>query len=187
VDGGALTRVSPGSAASEDSITFTLPAVQSGYYVLSLQTHGTSGGQLLLVDGTEPTAPRVIQPFQAQRIYSTSRPDIAGTAEPGSRVQVWLDEAEEAAEVSVDATGAWSYTPPESLEPGSHTLSVTATDRAGNLSGPSSVTFFLDLPVSHYGWGCASTQALPFSGIWLVVTLWLGRRGGRRPTSPPGH
>ncbi len=123
--------------------------------------------------------------MQKQHIYTTLKPDISVTAEPGSTVKVSVDGAAEEV-ASIDATGVWRYAPTEPLTLGPHTLSVTATDEAGNQSDPSTVDFTLDLPRSHYGWSCASTPALPASGIWLVVLVWLRRQGRRLPPRRPG-
>jgi N-acetylneuraminic acid mutarotase len=185
VEGGMLTRVPLWAASSDTSLTLTLPSVPTGYYVLSLMLHGTAGGRLVLVDGTPPTPPQVAKPFQDQRFYTTSKPELAGTTELGSTVEVHLDEVQ-AEEVRLDPdTGAWRYTPPEPLELGTHTLSVTAIDEAGNRS-ESSVVFHQDFPRSRYGWNCSSGPAFPVSGIWLVVLWWLRRRGGCPPACPPG-
>jgi hypothetical protein len=140
-----------------------------------------SSGKILVVGGgndseasaTEvyisvpPAAPQVTTPSQDQ-YFDTSKPDIAGTAEPCSAVKVSLDGLVWEW-VSADAHGAWSYPLDESLQPGLHTLSVIATDEGGNESGPSVVAFIIRR--SHYGWDCATTSALPASGVWLVVIL----------------
>ncbi|SQC91455.1 Uncharacterised protein [Cedecea neteri] len=39
--------------------------------------------------------------------------------------------------VSADGTGAWTFTPTTSIGQGLHSLTVTATDAAGNVSQPS--------------------------------------------------
>lgn len=83
--------------------------------------------------------------------------------------------------------GQWSYTPSTPLEVKEHTVSVTATDQAGNQRDSSAVTFLIDHPVSHYGWGCASTPGLSLSGLWLVASLWLRQRSRRRSSFPLGH
>jgi hypothetical protein len=186
VDGGALTRVSQWVSSSDNSLAFSVPDVPTGYYVLSVVTHGSSGGQLVLVDGTPPAPPQVATPFHDQRFYTTSKPELAGTMEPGSTVEVSLD-GEPVEGVHLDpVTGVWSYTPPEPLELRTYTLSVTAIDEAGNESESSSVDFHLEFPRSHYGWSCSSGPALPGSGLWLIVLWWLRRRGGRPLTCPPG-
>lgn len=186
VDGGALTRVTQWAPSSDRLLTFTLPKLQTGHYILSVTAQGASGGQVLLVDGTPPVAPQVARPLQAQAIYATRRPDMTGTTEPGSTVTLTLDGTE-AGPMPTDGQGNWSYTPSTPLELGDHTLSVIATDPAGNSSESSSVTFHIERPVSHYGWGCASTPGLSLSGLWLGVTLWLRQRSKRRSAFPLGH
>ncbi|KFE61929.1 kelch repeat-containing protein [Hyalangium minutum] len=186
VDGGALTRVTQWATFSDSLLTFTLPKLQTGHYILSVTAQGASGGRVLLVDGTPPAAPQVARPLQDQAIHTTSPPDMTGAAEPGSTVALTLDGVK-AGSMDIDAKGNWSYTPPAPLGLGAHTLSVTATDPAGNSSEASSVTFHIERPVSHYGWGCASTPGLSLSGLWLGVTLWLRQRSKRQSAFPLGH
>ncbi|WP_304524191.1 Ig-like domain-containing protein [Cupriavidus sp. MP-37] len=66
---------------------------------------------------------------------------LAGTAEPGSTVDIDLDgDGTPEGTVTADATtGAWTYTPGTPLPDGA-VASVTATDAAGNTSGPATVT-----------------------------------------------
>lgn len=194
VDGGALTRVSQWSSSSETALSCTVPTTSTesiasimptGYYILSVMTHGTAGGRVILVDGTPPAKPQVTTPLPSQGFYTTKRPEMVGYAEPGSTVKVKLDDATDGVEVAADESGAWNYTPSEPLKLGIHTISVTALYEAGNESASASVDFLVDLPRSHYG--CASGPALPASGIWLVVLGGLRRRSRRSPTCPFGQ
>ncbi|PWK34954.1 Ig-like domain-containing protein [Cupriavidus plantarum] len=62
-------------------------------------------------------------------------PTIAGTAEAGSTVQIFNGTTLLG---TVVATGGnWTFTPPAGLADGTYTITVTATDAAGNVSAPS--------------------------------------------------
>ncbi|MES2251286.1 MAG: Ig-like domain-containing protein [Pseudomonadota bacterium] len=64
-------------------------------------------------------------------------PTLSGKAEPGSTLTVY-DDAIKLGTVVTDSRGNWSYTPTSPLAEGEHKFTVTATDKAGNVSAPSS-------------------------------------------------
>jgi len=72
---------------------------------------------------------------------NTSNSALQGTAEAGATVQVF-EGTNLLGTTTADGTGAWTFTP--SLSDGRHSLSVTATDVAGNTSTPASISFTLD-------------------------------------------
>ncbi|MTH48529.1 type I secretion C-terminal target domain-containing protein, partial [Escherichia alba] len=72
-----------------------------------------------------------------------TRPALAGTAEPGSTVRIY-DGTTLLGSVQADGVGAWTFTPTTSLGNGQHTLNVTATDAAGNVSPGASFTLVVD-------------------------------------------
>jgi len=63
-------------------------------------------------------------------------PTLAGTAEAGATVTI-REGGTVLGTTVADSAGAWSLTLAEALADGSHGLTTTATDRAGNVSGPS--------------------------------------------------
>ncbi|HEX8698892.1 MAG TPA: Ig-like domain-containing protein, partial [Myxococcaceae bacterium] len=132
-----------------------------------------SASQRLTVDTAPPPVPEVTTPGAA---VDSRMPVIGGTAEPHSTVKVWLD-GQEAGDITVQKTGAWSFTPTSPLSPGPHELSVTAKDEAGNLSLDSTVYRFT-IQKSHYGWSCATTPSL--SAAWALWVLALFLRVKRR-------
>ncbi|MBY8955303.1 Ig-like domain repeat protein [Pseudomonas carnis] len=64
------------------------------------------------------------------------RPVISGTAEAGAIVTLY-NHGQVIGTVKADANGQWSFTPTTDLVEGQHSLTVTATDGAGNTSAPS--------------------------------------------------
>ncbi|NOV24665.1 BapA prefix-like domain-containing protein [Cupriavidus necator] len=87
---------------------------------------------------------------------------LAGTAEPGSTVDIDLDgDGTPEGTVPADATtGAWSYSPTGGLPDGA-VASVTATDAAGNTSGPATVTIDAVPPAIPAITGATDDNPLP--------------------------
>ncbi|WP_434386353.1 adventurous gliding motility protein AgmC [Melittangium boletus] len=101
-----------------------------------------SNTNTFIIDTIAPTAPVVVAP--ANGSYATTpRPVITGTGEPGSTVTVYIDGVAQPDPVMVDASGNWSYTPQTDLSQGSHTVSASATDAAGNPSPASNTNTFI--------------------------------------------
>ncbi|MBG0524111.1 Ig-like domain repeat protein [Enterobacter cloacae] len=70
-----------------------------------------------------------------------ANPTFNGTAEPGSRVDIY-DNGELIGSTVVDENGGWQFTPTTALPEGEHHITTTATDKAGN-TGPESDDFVL--------------------------------------------
>ncbi|MFT4262811.1 MAG: Ig-like domain-containing protein [Nocardioides sp.] len=85
-------------------------------------------------DTTAPDAPE-IDPIPAG---TDTTPAITGTAEPGSTVTIY-DGGTELGTTTASSSGTWATTVPDdkALSVGDHTITATATDDAGNTSGPS--------------------------------------------------
>ncbi|HAS1052247.1 TPA: hypothetical protein JHK39_002570 [Enterobacter cloacae] len=70
-----------------------------------------------------------------------ANPTFKGSAEPGSRVDIY-DNGELIGSTVVDENGGWQFTPTTALPEGEHHITTTATDKAGN-TGPESEDFVL--------------------------------------------
>jgi MYXO-CTERM domain-containing protein len=128
------------------------------------------------VDTELPEAPVVLRPGT---FVTTRGPTITGTAEAGSTVRVWLDDEEAAAGTAVaDEDGNWSLTFATELREGPHEVKAQAQDAAGN-SSPFSAAHPFTIQVSHYGWSCSTTPALPAAWALLALALGLVRRRRR--------
>ncbi|NQZ30142.1 MAG: hypothetical protein HRU06_02660, partial [Oceanospirillaceae bacterium] len=71
-----------------------------------------------------------------------NKPEVSGTGEPGSTVNVYVDGRPEPIVATVDPDGTWSITLPEQTE-GTHSIVVEPVDEAGNVgdkTGPVSFT-----------------------------------------------
>ncbi|MGY2377464.1 Ig-like domain-containing protein [Pseudomonas sp. SDO524_S393] len=99
----------------------------------------------IIVDTQAPVAPTLGSVIDDQGavtgeltsgdITDDARPDLSGTAEAGSLVTIY-DNGTAIGSVMAGEDGSWSFTPELPLSNGNHTLTVTATDAAGNVSAP---------------------------------------------------
>ena len=96
-------------------------------------TGPASDAVVVVVDLTAPDAPVITDPLAGLR--NTTITEISGTAEANSTVEVF-DDGTSLGTTDADNTGAWSLTG-LNLGEGSHSLTATATDEAGN-TGPAS-------------------------------------------------
>ncbi|MCP3138190.1 kelch repeat-containing protein [Pyxidicoccus xibeiensis] len=113
---------------SDTSAVVSAPPGTEGFYLLTVTVNAVRGGTVLYIDGRPPAVPVLTSP--AALVNSTT-PTIAGTAEAGSTVTVTVDRGVVGTALA-DASGHWSFVPASALAQGAHTVSVAATDAAGN-------------------------------------------------------
>lgn len=93
----------------------------------------------LIVTVTDNTAPN-IGPITSGQPTNETRPAITGSGEVGSTIKIYDgSNPTPLGTATVGSGGTWSFTPPTALSSGSHNLTVTATDPAGNVSAPSAI------------------------------------------------
>ncbi|MCL2315515.1 MAG: Ig-like domain-containing protein, partial [Actinomycetia bacterium] len=103
---------------------------------------GTPSGDLTAVatdpagnPSTPTTHPIDTQAPEPPSIHTANGTEVAGTAEPGSTIEVtWPDGTTDT--TTADAGGAWSVETPKGMPSGE--VGATATDAAGNTSDPAS-------------------------------------------------
>ncbi|MBP2230998.1 autotransporter-associated beta strand protein [Azospirillum agricola] len=130
-DGITVKELALNGASITDAARLALPATLGGI-------PGTQG---VLVDTLAPDAPSVPVLAAGQDSGSSAtdgltnvdRPTIGGTAEPGSTVTVMIDGVARGT-TTAGPGGAWSFTVTDPLTDGAHSITTTATDRAGNVS-----------------------------------------------------
>jgi hypothetical protein len=76
-------------------------------------------------------------------ITNVTTPTFTGTGAAGDTIRVTLPGGT-ILTTTVTAGGLWSVTPASALAAGANTVSVTATDIAGNVAGPVSYSFTID-------------------------------------------
>ncbi len=127
-----VTDAAGNTSGSSDPITFivdTVAPVAAAGLVVSDDVGGTQG------------------PLTAGSTTDDNTPTISGTAEPGTYVSVY-DGTTLLGTATVGADGTWSFTTP-ALSNGAHSLTVTVTDTAGNVSAatdPFNFSVTADLP-----------------------------------------
>ncbi|ADO68124.1 adventurous gliding motility protein AgmC [Stigmatella aurantiaca] len=104
-------------------------------------TSPVSNTNTFTVDADPPEAPVVVTPAN-NSVTNDNTPIFSGTAEPGTTVAIYLGAVELVANVPVDASGNWTYTPTTPLADGTYDVSAVATDGVGNASGSSNVNRF---------------------------------------------
>lgn len=109
-----------------------------------------SGIFSVVVDSVAPTAPLIVTvtdntapnigPITSGQPTNETRPAITGSGEVGSTIKIYDgSNPTPLGTATVGSGGTWSFTPPTALSSGSHNLTVTATDAAGNVSAPSAI------------------------------------------------
>ena len=137
-----------------------------------------------LPDTTPPPVPLAPQVSNQQTLL----PTLSGLTEPGAQISIY-DGAKLVASVVANSSGAWSWTPTVPLTVGLHSMSVTATDAAGNTSArsPSAVMNVAEpctnggIPTSVSGDGSGGGSCGAGSLAMLLTGLMLcGRNAVRR-------
>ncbi|MBS6212428.1 MAG: large repetitive protein, partial [Proteus hauseri] len=82
-----------------------------------------------VLDNTAPTTGAITN----GQTTNETRPALSGTGEVGATITV-LSDGQPIGTTTVGAGGIWNFTPTDALSNGPHTLTVTATDSAGNTS-----------------------------------------------------
>ncbi|NMO15162.1 hypothetical protein HPC49_05895 [Pyxidicoccus fallax] len=135
-------------ASSQGAWSFVAPMdLPEGSHVLQVTSVDQAGNMsastqvTFHIDVTSPLAPVVNTPAEAA-ILNTQRPTLAGAAEPGTVIEVYLDLVLAGA-TPVASNGTWSFTATQPLVDGAHVVTVRAMDRAGNPSLSSPPRHFL--------------------------------------------
>jgi hypothetical protein len=100
----------------------------------------------LNVDLIAPPRPKILSVEDDSGVYTDmlasgdvtddTRPHFGGSAEPGALLEFMLDGTI-VGSIIVSADGSWSWQPTSALTDGTHSISVRATDTAGNIGLPS--------------------------------------------------
>ncbi len=145
------------TADGEGAWTFNTPTLADGTHVLSATVTDEIGNVsarseafTFSVDVTPPEPATALTlrndggvAIADGGVTNDSTPAVSGTAEAGALVTVY-DGTTAVGSVLADGNGAWSITPAPALSDALHTLNVTVTDAAGNVSATSSITLTVD-------------------------------------------
>lgn len=146
-DGSGAWQFTPaaGSALGQGSHNLTVTATDAAGNISNPSSTFT-----VVVDSVAPTAPLIVTvtdntapnigPITSGQPTNETRPAITGSGEVGSTIKIYDgSNPTPLGTATVGAGGTWSFTPPTALSSGSHNLTVTATDAAGNVSAPSAI------------------------------------------------
>ncbi|QSQ13154.1 DUF4215 domain-containing protein [Myxococcus landrumensis] len=148
-EGSTVLCTATADASGRWSCTPSTPLPQGPHTVTATATN--PGGSVsppsapttFTVDTTAPAAPVITGPTPGS-LLNDNTPVISGTSEPGTTVTVREGSTVLCTAVTNDA-GRWSCTPSTPMAEGSHSVTATAADRAGNVSPVSNVdTFRID-------------------------------------------
>ncbi|WP_205872763.1 Ig-like domain-containing protein [Limnohabitans planktonicus] len=126
--------------------TTPLPEGTHNFNVTATDPAGNSISQPLsvtvVVDALAPAAPSAkLDPVsdsgtQGDQLTNDTTPTLSGTGTPGQTISILNAQGQVMATSTVQTNGTWSATPATALPIGLNSLSVTATDTAGNTSAP---------------------------------------------------
>lgn len=151
--------VGTGKTGSDGKFTIELGTPLTNGEQISATATDSSGnvskeGHVNAPDLTTPDAPDILivnddvgsetGPLENGQRTDDARPTLSGIGEAGTTITIF-DNGTKIGTTTVDANGNWSFTPPNALSNGSHTLTSTATDAAGHTSAPSAgITIVVD-------------------------------------------
>ncbi len=149
--------IQPGDSSSDldyvgtDSLILNGGTIQNSGFdaILTLSSPGAanslSANRAIVIDTTAPSAPSMPDiaagsdsgASDTDNITNDTTPTFTGTAEANSTISVNSSLAGDLGTSTADGSGNWSFTPSSSLAPGTHIITATATDGAGNTSAAS--------------------------------------------------
>ncbi|WP_168198814.1 Ig-like domain-containing protein [Jejubacter calystegiae] len=158
--------------------TFQLDEVADGEHSWTAEITNAAGNTArdtitLTVDTTAPAAPVItslgddvgsiqfVSPVQGN-VTDDLTPTLTGTAEAGAIVTLY-DSGTFLGSMVADSDGKWKFTPDADLTEGTHSITATATDAAGNVSEVSSTWDFI-LDVTGPNVGISGNAAESLSG-----------------------
>jgi len=92
-------------------------------------TDTSAQGQIPILDDSTSSIDLTINNPSEGETLTTQKPDFFGTAPLGSNVSIKVESDEVFSDqITPQADGSWNWSPPQNLEPGVHTVTLTATD-----------------------------------------------------------
>ena len=124
------------SSGSKSTVQSIFNVNTNGVYtVYSTDSNGNVAVQTIDVENIFVAAPVITGPINGT-VTNSNTPTITGTAEANSKVKVY-DGATLIGTVNTDGSGNWTLIPATALSDGTHTITATATNAAGNVSSVS--------------------------------------------------
>ena len=161
---GAMVGTAPVRGDGNWDLALTAPLADGEHKVTATQTDEAGNpsppDEVGFAVDTKALPPVITDPDEGSTTNDNT-PTIAGTAEPGSRVILFVD-GRPVGSVVADAEGNWRLTLKGKLLDGEHEISAIAVDPAGNGSAVKAITFTID--TSDDDWGPDSGPVLARTG-----------------------
>lgn len=132
---GVLIGSTTANAANEWALPVTTALAQGTRTATATATDSnsrtgpaTNPALTFVVDTTPPVAPELTGPAP---LVNTAKPTVSGTAEPLSKVKVFIDGALVGTVIAGSGAGNWSLELPIALHDGSYSAQASATDAGG--------------------------------------------------------
>jgi hypothetical protein len=148
IDGNAVAPTQICPVGGTYSITPTTPLTDGSHNVQAQFTDPAgnvsplSPAITISIDTSVPVAPVVSSPAPNANL-NDSTPTFTGTGEPGATITL-LDGTTPICTAVVQPNGSWTCTPLNPLTDGPHTINVTQTDPAGNVSPTTTLSINID-------------------------------------------
>ncbi len=176
------TKLGTATVGSNGAWNYTTAALTDGKHSLTAtdtvsgKTSVASSAATLTIDTHAPTTPVLV----SDSVVNTNHVLVSGTAEANSSITVY-DGTAAVGTAMAGSNGAWSFTT-GALTTGSHVLTATATDAAGNTSGHSAgLDPVIGSPTSTVwiDWHCPGRQQLFPRQLRPRAEISRRRRGNR--------
>lgn len=130
------TPLTPGSHTITVVVTDAAGNVSTGNPSFTLDVDVDKPDPVSTITATDDVNP-VTGPIANNGYTNDTTPTFSGTAEKGSTVTVYDGATPLGTVIASAVDGSWSFTPSAPLGQGSHTITATATDAAGNIGNAS--------------------------------------------------
>ncbi|MBK5177928.1 Ig-like domain repeat protein, partial [Budviciaceae bacterium CWB-B4] len=145
VDGEGKWTFTPDSALADGEYNFTTTVTDKAGNInpdgpglsITIDTSNDPVSITALIDDVGSVTGNIT----ANGVTDDTQPEITGEGKPGATIKVY-DGSTLLGETTVKANGSWSFTPSTELKEGAHSITVTMTDKAGNLTGPTAAFDF---------------------------------------------
>lgn len=164
-DNGVLLGVTTANSGGAWTFTPSAPLAQGAHSITVTATDAVGNASLpsaaigFTVDTTAPVAPVLASvtddigsltgALTSAGVTDDVLPTLAGTAEAGATVSIY-DNGTLIGSALANGSGGWSFTPGVALTEGNHSITLRATDSAGN-QGPASTAFTLRVDTTAPG------------------------------------
>ncbi len=74
-----------------------------------------------------------LESIENKEIVATTKPEFFGEGPPGTKITIVIESEIQTKQITIGSTGDWTWSPPEGLAPGEHSVTITWLDVSGIL------------------------------------------------------